>query len=259
MSEVRTHHVTVNGHSMRVLEKGRGQKLAYLGSLVGVPRWTPFLDALAEQFHVVCPSLPGFPGATGHEDLDNLTDWLAALLDLFDAAEITGADVCASSVGAMLALELAALSSGSVNRMALLAPLGLYDEATPVPHIWARKGSDLPALLCADTEALAQLQAAPEGSDPVEWNLIIARATAAGARLLWPMCDLGLAKRLHRVSQPTTFLWGTADAIVAPSYMTLFQKGVRGPTQSALIQDAGHLIEVDAPGEAARIVTRFLM
>jgi pimeloyl-ACP methyl ester carboxylesterase len=259
MSEVRTHHVTVNGYSMRVLEKGSGPKLAYLGGLAGVPRWTPFLDSLAERFHVVCPSLPGFPGATGHEDLDSLTDWMAATLDLFDAADITGADVCASSVGAMLALELAALSPGSVNRMALMAPLGLYDDATPVPHIWARKGSDLPALLCVDTEALARLQAAPEGGDPVEWNIVIARATAAGARLLWPTCDLGLAKRLHRVSQPTLFLWGTADAIVWPSYMELFRKSVKGPTQGALIQGAGHLIDIDAPAEAARAVTRFLM
>jgi pimeloyl-ACP methyl ester carboxylesterase len=258
MSELHTHHVVVNGHSMRVLEKGKGQKLAYLGGLAGVPRWSPFLDALAERFHVVCPSLPGFPGATGHEDLDNLTDWLAAMLDLFDAAQITGADVCASSVGAMLALEMAALSPGSVNRMALMAPLGLYDEAAPVPHIWARKGSDMPALLCKDTDALAQLQAAPDDSNPVEWNLVLARATAAGARLLWPMCDLGLAKRLHRITQPTFFVWGSADAIVAPSYMALFEKAVKGPTQGAVISGAGHLIEVDAPAEAARMVTRFL-
>ena len=41
--------VTVNGHACRVLAKGTGPKLGFLAGLIGVPKWTPFLDALATR------------------------------------------------------------------------------------------------------------------------------------------------------------------------------------------------------------------
>ncbi len=258
MSEPEMRTVTVNGHSARILEKGRGRTLGYLAGLAGVPRWTPFLDALSQHFRVVVPSLPGFPGAEGHEDLDHLIDWVAVTLDLLDAAELTGGDLAGNSVGAMLALEIAALSPASVKRLALMAPLGLYDERTPIPHIWAQRGGDVAALLCTHPDELARLQAPPEGANTVEWNLTIARATAAGARLLWPMCDLGLAKRLHRVRQPTLLLWGEQDRVAAPAYLDLFAGGLAGPVTTQLVAGAGHLLDIDAPADAVQAIVRFL-
>src|ERR1700690_418953 len=114
--------VLVNGHKCRVLEKGTGPLLGYLGGLIGVPRWTPMLDELSRTHRVVCPSLPGFPGATGYEDLDSLIDWLSFTLDLLEASGLSGADLVGHSVGATLAAELAALSPGMVRRLVLLAP-----------------------------------------------------------------------------------------------------------------------------------------
>jgi pimeloyl-ACP methyl ester carboxylesterase len=258
MSDPQIRTVAVNGHEARVLEKGNGPKLGYLAGLAGAPRWTPFLEALSREHHVICPSLPGFPGATGHEELDSLVDWLAAVLDLLDASGLSGQDIAANSVGALLALEIAALSPASVKRLALMSPLGLYDEAMPVPHIWARRSADIAGLLSARPDELARLQAAPDGADVVEWNLVLARAVAAGARLLWPMCDLGTAKRLHRVRQQTLLIWGSEDRIVAPAYMKLFAEKLSGSATTMLIPGAGHLVDIDAPEEAASAIGRFL-
>jgi pimeloyl-ACP methyl ester carboxylesterase len=202
--------------------------------------------------------LPGFPGAEGHEDLDSLLDWITVTLDILDATNLTGCDLAASSVGAMLALEVAALSPAAVNRLALMAPLGLYSDHWPVPHIWARRSADMLALLANDKEELSRLQAVPDGADPVEWNLVLSRATAAGARLLWPMCELGLHHRLHRVRQPTLLVWGNEDQIVRPEYASLFAAAIAGPVETVTIPNAGHLVELDAPREAAASITRFL-
>jgi pimeloyl-ACP methyl ester carboxylesterase len=249
-------HVVVNGRPARVLEKGDGPLLGYLGGLIGVPRWTPFLDELAKTHRVVCPSLPGFPGATGYEDLDSLIDWLAVTLDLLEASGLSGADLAGHSVGATLAAEIAALSPGSVNRLALLAPLGLYEAAFPIPHFWVRKNADFHAMLCVKQDELARVQTAPEGANLVEWNIEMSRAIAAGARLLWPMCDLGLAKRLHRIACPTLVVIGEADRIVSPAYLDVFAKGIRGKVTAARVAGAGHLIDLDAPAEAAALVAR---
>jgi len=256
MSDPSIHSVTVNGHPTRVLEKGTGPRVGFLAGLAGVPRWTPFLDELARNHRVVAPSLPGFPGAEGHEDLDHLLDWLAATLDLIEACELVGCDLVGSSVGAMLALELAALSPASVGRLALLAPLGLHDSREPILHLWARRAAELPGYLCANTDALAALQAVPEGENSVEWNLSLARATSAGARLLWPMCDLGLEKRLHRVRQPALLIWGGKDRILGPLYEQLFREKLLGSV-SVRVPDAGHLVDIDAPSKAAALVAEF--
>lgn len=250
--------VQVNGHSARVWEMGHGPKIGYLGGLVGVPRWTPFLDALAEHYRVVVPALPGFPGSRDYEHLDSVHDWTTATLDLIEAAGLSGADFAASSVGAMLALEVAAVSPASLGRLGLMAPLGLHLDAMPIPHIWARRSVDMAALMCSNTDALASLQRAPEDEDAVEWNLMVSRANAASARLLWPMCELGLAKRLHRVRQPVLLLWGTHDCITPPGYAEEFASRMPGPVEITKVRGAGHLLDIDAPNPVANQIHSYM-
>src|SRR5438132_13895836 len=63
VSELETLSVDVNGFSSRVWKKGQGPKLGFLAGFGGLPRWIPFLDALARERTVIVPSMPGFPGA----------------------------------------------------------------------------------------------------------------------------------------------------------------------------------------------------
>lgn len=259
MSTPITRTVTVNGHACRVLEKGSGPTLGYLAGLVGLPAWTPFLDELSKTHRVVVPSLPGFPGATGHEDLDHLIDWVAATLDLLEAAGLSGGDLIGASLGGCLAAEVAALSPGTVGRLVLMAPLGLYDEAAPVAHLWAKKAGELNQELCEAQDVLQPMLAAPEGADAVDWKIEMSRAAAAGARLLWPMCDLGLAKRLHRITAPTLIMWGDRDRILDPAvYPARFASGVRGLVRQAVVPGAGHLLDIDQPAAAAAAIRDFL-
>jgi pimeloyl-ACP methyl ester carboxylesterase len=250
--------VTVNGQPCRVLEKGTGPKLGFLAGFLGLPSWSPFLDRLSHHFHVISPSLPGFPGATGHEQLDHLIDWVTASLDLLEASGLAGEDVIGASIGGLIAAEVAALSPTMINRLVLMAPLGLYDEAAPIPHLWAKRSADLIAFLTARKDELDRFLAKPDGIDQVEWNIVMARTSAAGARLLWPMCDLGLNKRLHRIRNETALLWGDKDQVMPASYAKLFEAGIAGSTMTKVISGAGHLIDIDEPAAAAQAVMDFL-
>jgi pimeloyl-ACP methyl ester carboxylesterase len=258
MSAPRERRVAVNGHLCRVWEKGRGEPLGFLPGFGGLPRWPAFLDRLAEARRVVAPSLPGFPGGEGHEDLDDLPDWIAATLDLLEAAGLEGADLVAASVGGMLAAEVAAFSRASLGRLALLAPLGLFTAEEPVADVFARVSPAIPALLCRDAEAAAAFFEAPEGTDPVEWQVISTRAHAAAARLLWPLGERGLAKRLHRIESPTLLLWGAEDAVVPASYAKRLGAGIRAASVIRTVEQAGHLAYVDQPDATARAVLEFL-
>ncbi len=96
--------VRVRGEAHRVWESGTGEPLGYLAGLGGLPRWTPFLRRLAERSRLVAPSLPGFPGALGHTRLDDLSDWIASVLDLLEACGLEGSDLIGASVGTLVGI-----------------------------------------------------------------------------------------------------------------------------------------------------------
>ena len=251
--------VSVNDEPCRVWEQGTGERVGVLGGFQGFASFSPFLERLAERRRVVVPSLPGFPGGgTGHRRLDDLPDWIAATLDLLEAADLEGADLVGLGVGGKLAAEVAAFSHASVARLVLVAPLGLFDEAEQVADVWAHRPPDIPGLYSARPEEFAKQLAPPEGVDAVEWQVTTMRASEAAARLLWPTGDLGLRKRLHRITSPTLLVWGSEDRIVPASYAKRFAAGIRGKTQIRSIEGAGHRVDFDAPEALADAILEFL-
>ncbi len=256
MSELRERSVRVRGEPCRVWEKGEGAAVGYLAGLGGLLEWTPFLDRLAESRRVIAPSLPGFPGATGHHQLDTTLDWISATLDLLEAADLEGADLIGASVGGALAAEVAAISPRMLRKLVLEAPFGLFDEAEPVTDPWAQPPGALPQLLAAHPERLGMSR--PEEAEAIEWQVLLVRASEAAARLLWPTTDTGLGSRLYRVRTPTLLIWGSADAIVPASYAKRFADKITGPTQIRSIEAAGHLVDRDAPDAVAEAVLEFL-
>jgi pimeloyl-ACP methyl ester carboxylesterase len=254
MSAPAERSVSVNGLPCRVWEKGQGSPVFYLAGLAGLPRWTPFLDRLAERHRVVAPSIPGFPGAVGHDRLDQPLDWVAAVLDLLEGAGLAGGDLIGASVGGALAAEAAAMATGLVRRLVLIAPFGLYDKAAPPADLWAQRPGALPALVAARPDAYAALVAPPDGANAAEWSIIATRASEATARLLWPLGDTRLERRLHRIRCPTLILWGAEDKVLPPSYAERFAAGIAGKSTVRLLPGAGHLADLDAPGAAAEAV-----
>ena len=255
---VGTRSVEVNGRTCRVWEKGAGEPVGFLAGIGGLARWTPFLDRLAEARRVVVPSLPGFPGAEGHDLLDTQLDWILAVQDLLEAAGLAGADLVGVSVGAALAADAAACRPDLARRLVLIGPLGVFDEAEPVADVWAQRPGDLPRMVCADPDRFQAAVSAPEGEDPIEAEVLLLRAHEAAARLLWPLSDTGLAKRLPRIRVPVLLVWGEGDRVVPFGYARRYADALGGKTRIERVPDSGHLAELDAPEEVAHRVLAFL-
>jgi pimeloyl-ACP methyl ester carboxylesterase len=258
MSAPRERRVALGGEEVRVLERGDGEPLGVLATFGGVGSWTPFLARLAERRRVIVPSLPGYPGGGDFRRLDDLPDWISATLDLLEASGLEGADLLGHGVGGLLAAEAAAFSRASVRRLVLLAPLGLFDAGEPVADVFARRPSEVPRLYSTAPDDYAKTLACPKGHDEVEWQVGQVRAMEAAARLIWPLGDRGLAKRLHRITAPTLLLWGSEDRIVPASYAKRFAAGIGGKTEVRSIAGAGHRADLDAPDATAEAVLRFL-
>jgi pimeloyl-ACP methyl ester carboxylesterase len=258
VSEAEALSVELNGFSCRVWRKGQGPKLGFLAGFGGLPRWIPFLDALARERMVVVPSLPGFPGGErGHTVLDSHLDWLLAVRQLLQKSGLDGADLAGSSVGGSFAAEVAGIWPHAVRRLALIAPWGLFDEKDPMTDPWAQRASEVPALLCADPERWNQLKAEPEGANSSEWGIEQTRANEAAARAFWPLGNTRLEKRLPLIGAPTLLIWGEQDRILPRSYADRFATAISGKTEITTIPGAGHLAELDKPDEVAAAILRW--
>ena len=252
---LRERHVRCGRIQARVWEKGSGEPLLFLAGIGGLTRWTPCLDALAATRRVIVPSLPGQPGGLGHDELDSVLDWITATLDLIDAVGALGIDWVGVSIGGTLAAEAAAASRGC-RRLALLSPLGVYCPDDPVTDVFCQPPGALAGLLCSQPTSRAYFT--PDSSDPIEAQVLVARASEAAARLLWPTTDTGLSRRLHRIIAPTLLMRGSEDAVLPASYLARIADGIGGPTELATLPGAGHLADLDAPREVAGRLLGFL-
>lgn len=259
MTQPETLTIDVGGFATRVWRAGSGPKLGWFAGFGGLPRWMPFLDELAKTRTVIVPSLPGFPGGDrGHAVLDTHLDWLVAVKQILDKADLRGADLAGSSVGASLALEAAALWPDAVGKLALIAPFGLFDDKNPPTDPWAQRANDVPGLMCADPAVWTAMKAPPEGSNSIEWPIEQVRASEAAARIFWPLGNTRIEKRLSLITAPTLLLWGEQDRIMPRAYADAFAAGLAGPATIRTIPGAGHLAELDKPAEVAAEIAAFL-
>jgi pimeloyl-ACP methyl ester carboxylesterase len=251
--------VRVGGDKVRVFEKGRGRPLGVLSGLLGFAEWTPFLEALAAKRRVIVPSLPGHPGGGDFRRLDDVADWVIATQELLEASGLAGADLVGLGPGGTLAAEVAAFSPALVKRLVLVAPFGLYDEGEPTADVWAKRAGELPGTLSAHpAEFASQVLAQPAGGDEIEFRVAQVRALEAAARLLWPLGDRGLAKRLHRIRAATLLVWGAEDRVIPASYAKRFAAGIHGRTRVRSLAGAGHRADFDAPEALAKAILGFL-
>jgi pimeloyl-ACP methyl ester carboxylesterase len=139
----------------------------------------------------------------------------------------------------------------------LVAPLGLYDADDPPADVFAQRPDVLPQTLTADPQNWTRHIAKPEGIDDLEWSVLMLRANEAAARLLWPLSDTGLAKRLKRIAAPTLIAVGEQDNVLPKSYARKFADAIGAATTIKMLDGAGHLADLDAPDQLANIVLAF--
>ena len=104
----------------------------------------------------------------------------------------------------------------------------------------------------------AEYISAPNSEDELEWDLSLFRAQMAAARMLWPLGDTKIMKRLGRITLPTLVIWGSNDDIIPSSYAQRFADAICGQVSVKIIEGAGHKVEFDAPEEVAVAIGEFL-
>ena len=253
------------GEELVVREVGEGPTVGYLHGLVGNPAVHPFLSALAgagEGHRVVAPCLPGFSGSAACADLRSMHDWVVATSEALDLAGVSGGPVVASSIGAMLALEVASVRPEAFERLVLVSPLGLWEPSDPVADPFGTTMGQQRKILTADPAVTAPFFEDDPTLPPaelIELNVGRYLARTAGASLVWPIPEFGLDTRIHRVTCPVTLVWGSADRVAPVSYLERFAARLPNVVATHVVDGAGHLAEWDRPAEVAALVEAALL
>jgi pimeloyl-ACP methyl ester carboxylesterase len=246
--------------AITLLEAGSGDPVVYLHGLEA-PEWNPFLSGLAERHRVIAPSLPGSSG--GSTGLTQLLDHHALFFlyqEILDALDLNSVRLVGHAFGGWLAAELAAIEPKRVSRLALIAPLGLWDDAHPVTDFFTLLPEELAAASYHDTDHPGAAAVRASGESDEEKKLIMlrrARDSSANARFIWPIPDKGLSTRIQRIAAPTLIIWGASDKIVPPHYAQDFSARIVG-SRIAKIAAAGHLPHVEQPDATLAALTPFL-
>ncbi len=79
-----------------------------------------------------------------------------------------------------------------------------------------------------------------------EFLIISARRLGMAGKLLFPIPDRGLSRRLHRIKAKTLILWGENDKLIRPVYGDTFKAAI-GNSKLQILPEAGHLVTQEKP------------
>lgn len=235
--------VTVDGVPVRHRTVGAGRPVVLVHGLSGSARWwAPVVPALAERCAVHVLELPGFGRfrrGGPRFALARASSWLGAWID---AASLDRPAIVAHSMGAAIALRLAAARGERLERLVVVAPAG-------VPVGRSLLGYGLP------------LAAALRRSRPRFLAVLAADALRAGPRTLAratrEVVGEDVREELGRIAAPTLVVVGERDTLTPLGAAMIVRADV--PSSRLLVlEGAGHVPMFDRPDAFTDAVLAFL-
>jgi pimeloyl-ACP methyl ester carboxylesterase len=252
---------TRKGARCRVLEAGSGMPVVFFHGAGGLLADNPFLDQLAARYHVFAPELPGYGESTGEELLEDMLDFTLHGWDVVEALGLTRPHLVGHSMGGMIAAEMAAVAPHDLDRLALVAAAGLWIEEHPIPDIFALLPGQLVELLFQDPDkGQALLTGGVDFSDMEAFKAFYLgqqRRLAMAGKILFPIPNRRVTKRLYRVTAKTLVLWGEADRLIVPAYAQRWARLIPGAAVQ-MIPDAAHMLPYEQPQALVDALVRFL-
>ena len=252
---------TRKGTRCRVLEGGSGAPLVFFHSAGGLLRENPFLEQLAQTHQVFAPEWPGYGESSGEDLLEDMLDFALHGWDLIDALGLRRPHIAGHSMGGMIAAEMACLAPRDLGKLVLAAPAGLWLDEHPIPDIFAMLPFEIAAALFHDPQrGQALLTGGADLSDMEalkEFYLASQRRLAMAGKILFPIPNRRLSKRLYRLSAETLLVWGASDRLIVPAYAKQWQTLIP-KARIETIDGAGHMLPYEQPEAFSKAVAAFL-
>lgn len=241
-----------------------GAPVVFLHGFTGHLGGEAMLQRLAALGHrVYAPVWPGYSDHPGEEHIDDMLDFALHGSDIVIELGLSSPSsprphLVGHSMGAMIAAEMAALSPSSYASLCLIDPLGLWLDDHPLPDIYTLLPFEFPPLLFHDADAGTALMAGGgvDFSDPSAIQRFLignSRRLGTAGKILFPIPNRRLSKRLYRITTPTLIAWGDDDRLVPAPYVEAWSLALPH-ARSATIAGAGHMAPYEQPDACAALL-----
>jgi len=252
---------TKRGVKCRVFEGGSGAPLVYFHGAGGLLKDNPFLDALAQRHSVFAPEWPGYGESTGDELLEDMLDFALHGWDVVDALGLTRPNILGHSMGGMIAAEMACLAPRDVGKLVLASPAGLWIDAHPIPDVFAMLPFEIANIMFADPQKGQSMMTGGADLSDIEalkdYYIASQRRLAMAGKILFPIPNRRLSKRLYRLAAETLIVWGASDRLIIPAYAKRWQSLIP-KARLEMIDGAGHMLPYEQPDAFVAAVQKFL-
>jgi 4,5:9,10-diseco-3-hydroxy-5,9,17-trioxoandrosta-1(10),2-diene-4-oate hydrolase len=272
--------ITVTGKPIFVAEAGSGPTVVLLHGggpgASGVSNYSRNIDALADQFRVIVPDMPGYGRSAKGVDQADPFGYLAGMIrGLLDELGIDSAHLVGNSYGGSCALRLALDAPHRVGKLVLMGPGGIgttrgvptnglrsllsyYDGDGPrrdklaafIRNYLVYDGASVP-------DDLIDLRYQASIDPEVVANPPLRRPSGPMAlRTVWRM-DLTRDKRLKHLRTPTLVLWGRDDKVNRPAGGPMLLN-LMPNAELVMTSHTGHWLQWERADLFNQVVTEFL-
>jgi pimeloyl-ACP methyl ester carboxylesterase len=237
----------------------------FSGPLGGEPALVRLADA---GFRVFAPVWPGYSDTGGEGQIDDMLDFALHGADVVEALGLGPAHGGAAphlvghSMGGMIAAEMAALAPYGYAKVVLVDPLGLWLDEHPIADIYSLLPYEFPPLLFHDAAVGTALLTGGgvdfSDAEAIQRFLIgNNRRLGTAGKILFPIPNRRLSKRLYRITNGTLLLWGDDDRLLPAPYADAWSAALPH-ARRATLADAGHMAPYEQPDTTADAITSFL-
>lgn len=269
--------VRVDGRDIFVAATGTGAPVVLLHGggpgASGVSNYSRNIDALAENFRVLVPDLPGYgrssKGVDRRDPFGYLADHIRGMLDQLG---IQRAHLVGNSYGGACALRLALDTPHRVDRLVLMGPGGVGTSrglpTAGLKNLLSYYSGDGPSLeklrtfirtyLVYDGSAVPASLIESRYASSIDPEVVASPPLQrpAGLGALWRM-DFTRDRRLNSLKTATLVIWGRDDKVNKPSGATML--GQRMPNAEVLITaNTGHWVQWERAEFFNAMTTAFL-
>jgi pimeloyl-ACP methyl ester carboxylesterase len=225
--------------------------------------WEPVVDLLAERYDVILFDNRGIGESEAPPGPYSAAEMAEDTRRVMDEAGVERAHVLGTSLGGMIAQELALAAPARVEKLVLVCTTPGGSKATPMPEQTVRLMAEAPTL-----EPLVALRRfvenalAPDAPDGIVERILAHRIETAQPVSAWlSQAAAGAAfdvwDRLSELGIPTLVAHGTADIVVDPANAELLTERIPD-AQLELFPGCGHLLFWEQPDRFATVVGEFL-
>jgi pyruvate dehydrogenase E2 component (dihydrolipoamide acetyltransferase) len=247
---------TANGRNVYCVTEGAGEEVFVLvpGYAADHTTWLMTQPALAARGKVYAPDLPGAGLSSLDVGAGDIAFFAGIVHALMDHAGIARAHLVGHSMGASVAVAVAAHDIGRVSALTLIAPAGI-DPFINMPFI---TGFPLVRDIPEARVMMEMLVANPRIISAEALQLVVAYTTTPGvpealetiAGATFPGHQVYLYRNwLAGLGVPARIIWGAEDTIVHP-VATGFAPEIRVD----VIPKAGHLVHLEQAPAVNRLI-----